>query len=122
MSENKTTYVAVKDQWGSGMSIALDSLEKAQQKVVNDLWFFPEGYVAVIENGVCIKNIEQKDFDEVYRLAANIIKAKTWFEAYDDIDHLMNWLDMDAEWIAADDMTAEDVIRKAGQKIGVELV
>lgn len=121
MAPDRKYYAVMSDKWGD-MTIVYDDIVKAYQKVVNDMYYFPDGCIREIENGLCIREIEQKDFDEVYRLAANIIKAKTWMEAYEDLDHLMNLLDMDAEWIEADGDTFQDVIEKAGKKIGVELV
>ena len=50
------------------------------------------------------------------------MKAEDWDACRDDIEHLMHWLDMDEEWAQADDMTAENVIRKAGKQIGIDLV
>ena len=105
------------DDWGTG---SFDQVE-AEKMVVNNLDAYPEGFLAVIENDSCVEEIEQEDFSPVNCYAARIIKAHDWEEAQDDLDHLAHWLDMDEEWAAADGDTSEDVIRKMGEKIGVDL-
>ena len=106
------------NDWGTGSF----DIREAEKMVVNNLDVYPDGYIAVIENNTCIDTIETEDFSSVYMYAARIIKAHDWDACRDDIEHLMYWLDMDEEWAQADDMTAENVIRKAGQKIGIDLV
>ena len=106
------------NDWGYGSA----DYEEAMRMVINALDVYPDGYIAIIENDVCIEERHPDDFDGVYYYAGQIVKAKDWDACHDDIEHLMHWLDMDEEWAQADDMTAENVIRKAGQKIGIDLV
>lgn len=107
------------NDWGMGSS----DYDEAQKMVINHLSIYPDGHIAIIEEGpdpVCLEERYPEDFDGVYYYAARIVKAKDWDECKDDLDHLMYLLDMEDEWESSESF--EDVIRIAGHKIGIELV
>lgn len=106
------------NDWGYGS----ENLEDAMRMVADQVDKNPDAYIAVIENDVCISEIAQEDFDPVYANACEIIKAKDWDACRDALDSLMYWLGMEVEWKDADADNFEDVIRKAGKQIGIDLV
>ena len=121
-TEPKKWYAVMQNANDDDWSYGSADKEEAMRMVIARLEDYPEGYIAVIENDVCVEEIRQDDFDTVYCYASRIVKAHDWDACRDDIEHLMYWLDMKDEWDSADDMTSEDVIRKAGRKIGIDLV
>lgn len=119
--ENKWFAVMTDHQdndWGFGSS---DRTE-AERMVVDRLDVYPDGYIAVIENDVCVEEIETEDFSPVYMYAARIIKAHDWDGTQEDIAALARWIDMEDDWKAADGDTWENVLREMGKKIGVALI
>lgn len=106
------------DDWGWGSK----DLNQAYKMVIEIIDKHPDAYIAVIENDCCVDEIGIGNFDTVYYYAAQIAKAHDWDEARDDFEHLMHWLDMEDEWKSTDADNFEDVLRKAGKKIGVDLV
>ena len=106
------------DDWGTG---SFDRYE-SEKMVIKNLDFYPDGYIAVIENDVCVDEISTEDFCTPFMYAARIIKAHDWNEAQDDLNGLMHSIQLDSEWAQADGDTFEDVIRKAGNMIGVDLI
>ena len=121
--ENNNKWYAVMsgkndDDWGTG---SFDP-DEAQKMVIKNLDIYPGGYIAVIENDVCIEERKPDDFDPIWYNAYKIITANDWDECRGECESLASWLDMEQEWQEADDMTFENVIRKMGEKIGIALV
>lgn len=106
------------DDWGTG---SFDRGE-AEKMVVKNLDIYPDGYIAVIENDVCVDEISTEDFSTEYMYAARVIKAHDWDACRDDLDGLMRSLQLESDWAQADGDTFEDVIRHAGEMIGIELI
>ena len=120
--ENEKWYAVMTNRddndWGTG---SFDRYE-AEKMVVKNLDIYPEGYIAVIVNDTCVDKIATEDFSAPFMYAARVIKAHDWDACQDDLNGLMRSIQLETEWSEADGDTFEDVIRKAGEMIGVNLI
>ena len=121
MAPDRKYYAVMHDRWGD-MTIVYDDIVKAYQRVVNDLDIHPDGCIRVIENGICIREIEQKDFDLLYNCAATIVKAECWSDVVDEMAIVCWMVGLEDEWNNAIGNSFLDVLRKAGSRIGVDLL
>ena len=80
-----------------------------------------DGYIAVIENGTCIKEITPDDFDPVWYSAYRINQAKDWGFLDEDFERLAYWADMSEEWATVEPENVDDVIQKIFDKLGITL-
>lgn len=77
------------------------------------------GLIAVIENGICTKEISIDNRNDPETLAELIRNSDEWdFEALADLCRIAG---IDDEWNAADDMSFEAVAYKAAEILGVEI-
>ena len=60
------------DDWGFGTT----DPDKAQKMIVEHIKNYPDGYIAVIENDVCIEERKPEDFDPIWYNAYKIITAR----------------------------------------------
>lgn len=107
------------NDWGTG---SFDR-DEAERMVVNMAEVGNrDGYLAVIENDVCVDEILPEDFDRLNYYAWYVKTADTWADLDDMLSFLALNAGMESEWANADGDNVEDVIRKIGDKLGYDLV
>lgn len=102
--------------------------EESERIVVNNLDRYPNGYIAVIDEGdsspwskVCLRKIRPEDFSDVFRLAAVVLKAHDYDACRDELAELAKLADIEDEWKAADGDNFKKVIRKMQFILDVDL-
>jgi len=120
--ENKKWYAVMIDRQDDDWGIGSFDFEEAQKMVVNNTTEDQkDGYIAVIENGTCIKEITPDDFDPVWYSAYRINQAKDWGFLDEDFERLAYWADMSEEWATVEPENVDDVIQKIFDKLGITL-
>ena len=104
------------DDWGVG---SFDK-EEAEKMVCNNTYYWrKDGYIAVIENGVCVEEILPEEFDQPYFSAYMINQCDTYQDMDDHFEELAYHAGMSDEWGAADGDNVEEIICAIFAKLGI---
>ena len=105
------------DDWGTGSF----DFEEAQKMVVNNTTEHQrDGYIAVIENDVCVEEIKPDDFDPIWYSAYTINQAKDYGFLEKDFERLAYWADLSDEWATVEPENIDTVIQKIFDKLGIK--
>ena len=121
--ENKTFYAELIDEKDFEYDIGSYDKNEAEREVVCDLRIFPEGHIAVVENGICVRKIWPLDFSPIYSTAYKVITSDSDEEREMHLSEMAKLLKMTKKWEKTEKDTdkRECIIKEMCDKIRVNL-